>query len=105
MVERKGARVFVTIVTMQGTPACFHGTRIGKGRYSGTLDNGHPPYRNWTLTLTPVVGGVLEAERHAGDPGAPFSERYRQATREQIKGVFNWNAWKLHHQYQAQCHH
>ncbi len=103
VVEREGARVFVTIITMQGSPACFSGTRISGGTYSGTLDNGYPPYRNWTITLTPVAGGVTETERHAGDSGTPYSERYRRVTKAQIKRVFDWNAWKLHQQYQAQC--
>ncbi len=101
VVERKGPQIYITIVTMQGTPACFHGTRTSKANYSGTLDGGYPPYKNWTLTLTPTGGGVTLTQRHSG--GFSNTERYRRATKVGIKQVFNWNAWKLHQQYQRQC--
>lgn len=99
VIERKGTRVYVTIVTMQGTPACFAGQKSGAG-YVGTLDSGHPPYANWTLTIRKTRSGVDVTESHRTQPDG-YTERYRHSSKAGIKRLFGWNAWKQHQHYQA----
>jgi len=99
VIERKGTRLFVTIVTMQGTPACFSGEKSGSS-YVGVMDNGHPPYKNWTLTLRKTRQGVDVTETHRAQTDG-YTESYRHSSKAGIKRLFGWNAWKQHQHYQA----
>lgn len=100
VVERKGNRIFVTIVTMQGTPSCFVGTKSGSTFY-GKADNGYPPYGNWTLSLRNTRRGVIVTFDHAGS--SPYPEKYRNSSKAGIRRMFGWNALEDHQNYQRQC--
>ena len=100
VIERKGSRIFLTIVTMQGTPLCFSGVRSGN-TYVGTLDEGHPPYKNWVIALRKSGQGVRFVLVNHGANG--YSEDYRRSSNASIKSLFGWNAWKQHQTYMRNC--
>lgn len=98
VIERKGTRVYITILTYQGTPSCFSGEKSGS-TYVGNEDSGHPPYTNWFYTIRKTRRGVNLTQSHGVLRYDGYVYKYRHSSKAGIKKLFGWNAWKQHQHY------